>query len=147
MLLQFVQTYAAGEPLQLAVSVTCWPTVGVELLALIVHAGGDVAGAVQFTVTCAELPTPSRCSPTSVYVFEPAPATESLQLAVVRRASRPREGSGTVRAGGGDGDVLPVCGAVLFADSEHTGVAADARQFTDTKAVEPTPVELLAVSE
>jgi hypothetical protein len=43
--------------------------------------------------------------------------------------------------------VVPVCGAVLLADSEHTGVVADERQFTVTEAGAPTPVALLAVSE
>ena len=43
--------------------------------------------------------------------------------------------------------VVPVCGAPLLAESEHTGVAADERQFTETNVAAPTPVALAAVSE
>ena len=57
-----------------------WPTVGVVLVAAIVHTGGAVIGPVHCTVTLAMVPAPAPLEATSVYSLVPATARESVQL-------------------------------------------------------------------
>jgi uncharacterized RDD family membrane protein YckC len=71
-LTQFVQRYAVGALLQVAVSVIVVPSAGVVLVAATVHRGTSPAGGtpgplIQLTVTLAFAPVPALFVPRSAY--------------------------------------------------------------------------------
>jgi hypothetical protein len=72
-----------GPLLHVAVSVTFVFTVAVRLVAVTVQTGGEVAGAIQFTLTDAGGLLPAALVATSEYVLDPATEPASVHDDVV----------------------------------------------------------------
>ena len=109
-----------------------WPTVGVVLVAAIVHTGTAVTGPVHCTVTLATAPAPAPLEATSVYSLAPATARVSVQLGPFDVQPLQTNDVGLLVHDADIVTVEPVGGVGLLADSVHDGTGAPDCQFTAT---------------
>ena len=143
---QFVHWKLTGEPVQLAVSVMLWPTVGVALLVAIEHTGGEVGTADHATVTDAGWLLPLALVATIVYVLLPTDAAESVHVVPVEVHPVHVNEAGLFEHDAVSVMLVPTDGAGLLDVRLHTGtglLGAPDCQSTVTDAVAPVPDGLM----
>jgi len=144
-LVQLVQTYEVGDPLQLAVSVRFELTTGDVVLGETVQTGGAVGGDCQLTDTCTDGLLPLALVAMTEYTFGPALAAESMHDDVVEEHPVQVYDVGLSVHVAVIVTFVPSSGDGLLADSEQDGTGGPTDcQFTTTVPTGPVPMELLA---